>query len=219
MFLYVHVENGFLIGKNEKKLLTFLEKLNFKLSLKYQNKPTHYLGYCFDWETNGTIYLKPKELILKLLKNHDMDSCWDVKTQCNGNLLKALKSVRDPARNTAFQQEIGNINYLAQHTRQYISYKVNSLSRHAAHPTNKHWVALNNLLQYLKVSSSLCFHYHKATCKEHDVIGLANTAYANKKMERNSITGNLITYCINPVSWLSKKKSLVAQSMTEAEFV
>ncbi|MBW0546707.1 hypothetical protein O181_086422 [Austropuccinia psidii MF-1] len=181
MFLYVHVENGFLIGKNENKLLTFLEKRNFKLSLKYQKKPTHHLGYCLDWETNGTIYLKPQDLISKILKNHDMDRSWDVKTQCNGNLLQAFKSVRDPARDPAFQQEIGNIDYLAQDTRKYISYKVNSLSRHAAHPTNKHWVALNNLLQYVKVSSSLCLHCQKTTFKRHDVIGLADAAYANKK--------------------------------------
>ncbi|MBW0485290.1 hypothetical protein O181_025005 [Austropuccinia psidii MF-1] len=35
LFLHVHVNDGFLIGKNEKYLLIFLEKLSFKLSLKY----------------------------------------------------------------------------------------------------------------------------------------------------------------------------------------
>ncbi|MBW0573595.1 hypothetical protein O181_113310 [Austropuccinia psidii MF-1] len=103
LFLHVYVNDGFLIGKNEKYLLIFLEKLNRKLSLKYQKKPTHHLGYCLDWATNGTIYLSQQDLILQLLRDHDMDGSRDVKTPCNGNLLKELESVGDPVRITAFQ--------------------------------------------------------------------------------------------------------------------
>ncbi|MBW0535667.1 hypothetical protein O181_075382 [Austropuccinia psidii MF-1] len=219
LFLHVHVDDGFIIGKNEKDLLIFLEKLNRKLSLKYQRKPTHHLGYHIDWETDRTVYLSQQDLILQLLRDHDMDGSQDVKTPCNGNLLKELESVRDPVRITAFQQAIGSLNCLAQHTWPDISFTVNALSRHTAHPTDKHWVALKHLLQYLKGSSGLCLHYKKAISKEHDVIGWADADYANDRMDRKSITGNLITFCGNPVSWLSKKQSVVAQSTTEAEFI
>ncbi|MBW0514988.1 hypothetical protein O181_054703 [Austropuccinia psidii MF-1] len=179
LFLHVHVDDGFLIGNNEKDLLIFLEKLNRKLSLKYQKKPTHNLGYCLDWATNGTVYLSQQDLILQFLRDHDMDGSWDVKTPCNGNLLKELESVGDPVRITAFQQEIGSLEYLAQHTRPDISYTVNALSRHIAHPTDKHWVALKHLLRYLKGSSGLFSHYKRTISKEHDVIGWANANYVN----------------------------------------
>ncbi|MBW0481536.1 hypothetical protein O181_021251 [Austropuccinia psidii MF-1] len=105
------------------------------------------------------------------------------------------------------------------HTRPDISYTVNALSRHTAHPTNKHWVALKHLLQYLKGSISLCLHYQKAIFEGHEVIEWGDADYPNDEMERKSITGNLITYCGNPVSWLSKRQSVVAQSTTEAEFM
>ncbi|MBW0543079.1 hypothetical protein O181_082794 [Austropuccinia psidii MF-1] len=108
-----------------------------------------------------------------------MNGSQDVKNPCNVNLLKELESVGDPVRITAFQQAIGSLNYLAQHTRTDISYTVNALSRHTAHPTNKHWVALKHLLRYLKGSSGLCLNYQRTISKDHDVIGWADANYAN----------------------------------------
>ncbi|MBW0461289.1 hypothetical protein O181_001004 [Austropuccinia psidii MF-1] len=74
LFLHVHMDKRFLIGKNKKELLIFLENLNFKLSLKYQKKPTHHPVYRLYWVKNGTVCLSQKDLILQLLGDHDMES-------------------------------------------------------------------------------------------------------------------------------------------------
>ncbi|MBW0473325.1 hypothetical protein O181_013040 [Austropuccinia psidii MF-1] len=50
-------------------------------------------------------------------------------------------------------------------------------------------------------------------------MGCADEDDSNNRVERKSITGNLITYLGNPVSWLRKKQSVVSQSTTEAEFI
>ncbi|MBW0544001.1 hypothetical protein O181_083716 [Austropuccinia psidii MF-1] len=149
-----------------------------------------------------------------------MENSRSVKTPCNSNLLKELEVIGDPISTTSYQQAIGSLNYLAQHTLPDISYTVNALSRYATHPTARHWVALKHLFRYLKGSSGLCLHYtDQDSHSSEGLMGWADADYANDRVERKSITGNLITYLGNPVSWLSKKQSVVAQSTTEAEFI
>ncbi|MBW0548996.1 hypothetical protein O181_088711 [Austropuccinia psidii MF-1] len=149
-----------------------------------------------------------------------MENSRGVKTPCNGNFLKELESIGEVIMLTEYQQAIGTLNYIAQHTRPDISYTVNSLSRYTTHPNNKHWVALKHLLRYLKrtLSLSLCFSQH-CSSDLRGLVGWADSDYANDRIDRKSITGNIITYCGNPISWLSKKQSIVAKSTTEAEFI
>ncbi|MBW0531392.1 hypothetical protein O181_071107 [Austropuccinia psidii MF-1] len=220
LFLHVHVDDGFLIGKQENEILLFLNRLNAVLKLNYQKRPTHHLGYCIDWSSKGTVRLGQQDLISQLLKDHDMENSRNVKTPCNSNLLRELEEIGDPVSITSYQQAIGSLNYLAQHTRPDISFTVNALSRYATQPTARHWVALKHLFRYLKGSSELRLTYTNHDTHSCDgLVGWADADYANDRIDRKSITGNLITFHGNPVSWLSKKQSVVAQSTTEAEFI
>ncbi|MBW0514748.1 hypothetical protein O181_054463 [Austropuccinia psidii MF-1] len=202
IFLHVHVDDGFLIGKSEQEILQFLKLLHAQLKLKYQKNPTQHLGYHLLWLPNGSVQLSQRDLIFRLLSDTDMENSRVVKSPCNDNLLKELDTVDEPINTTAFQQDIGSLNYLAQHTHPDILFTVNSLSRYATHPTDKHWVALKHLLRYLKGSLDLCLHY-----------------FNSEKQRGLSVSGDLITYHGNPVSWTSKKQSVVAQSTTKAEFI
>ncbi|MBW0522322.1 hypothetical protein O181_062037 [Austropuccinia psidii MF-1] len=180
LFLHVHVDDGFLIGKWENEILSFLNRLNAILKLKYQKRPTHHLGYCINWLSKGTVHLGQQDLISQLLKDYDMENSRSVKTPCNSNLLKELEVIGDPVSITPYQQAIGSLNYLAQHTRPDISFTVNALSRYATHPTAKHWVALKHLFCYLKGSSGLCLTYTNLDTHSCDgLIGWADADYAN----------------------------------------
>ncbi|MBW0473356.1 hypothetical protein O181_013071 [Austropuccinia psidii MF-1] len=170
------------------------------------------------WLPDGSVQLSQRDLIIRLLSDTDMENSRAVKSPCNDNLLKELDTVDEPINTTAFQRAIGSLNYLAQHTRPDILFTVNSLSRYATHPTDKHWTALKHLLRYLKGSSNLCLHYFNGE-SQGGLVGWADADYANDRSDRKSISGNLITYHGNPVSWTSKKQSVVAQSTTEAEFI
>ncbi|MBW0485289.1 hypothetical protein O181_025004 [Austropuccinia psidii MF-1] len=140
-----------------------------------------------------------------------MDGSQDVKTPCNGNLLKELESVGDPVRITTFQQAIGILNYLAQHTRPDISYTVNALLRHTAHPTNKHWVALKHPLRYPKGSSGLCLHYKRAISEEHDVIGKKQSFVAQLTTEAEFISMNI---CTKQLRWMTYLLQELNQKLT-----
>ncbi|MBW0478165.1 hypothetical protein O181_017880 [Austropuccinia psidii MF-1] len=49
--------------------------------------------------------------------------------------------------------------------------------------------------------------------------GWVDADYTNAKDGRKSITGYIVFAIGNPVCWLSKKQSVVAQSTTEAEYI
>ncbi|MBW0500502.1 hypothetical protein O181_040217 [Austropuccinia psidii MF-1] len=220
LFLHMHVDDGFLIGKEESKIISFLTKLHSKLKLKYQKYPTHHLGYKLDWKNNNTLYLSQQDLIRQLLYNNDMDSSRNVKTPCNGNILKEVDEPGEPIMTTEYQQAIGSLNYLVQHSRPDIMYTVNVLSRFSTRPNLKHWTALKHLMRYLEGTLNLSLVYSKMDHYQlSPLIGWADTDYANDRLEQKSISGNVVSLFGNPISWLSKKQSVVAQSTTEAEFI
>ncbi|MBW0514160.1 hypothetical protein O181_053875 [Austropuccinia psidii MF-1] len=178
MFLHVHVDDGFLIGKSEQELLRFLKELHTVLKLKYQRNPTQHLGYHLNWTPDGNVYLSQHDLIHRLLRDSDMENSQPVKSPCNGNLLKELEAVDEPVDVTGYQQVIGSLNYLAQHTQPDILFTVNSLSRYSTHPSERHWVALKHLLRYLKGTSQLCIYYSRDGY-EKGLVGWADADYAN----------------------------------------
>ncbi|MBW0465600.1 hypothetical protein O181_005315 [Austropuccinia psidii MF-1] len=109
-----------------------------------------------------------------------MENSQGVKTPCNGKFLNELESIGEVIMLTEYQQAIDILNYIAQHTLPHISYTVNSLSRYATHPNNKHWVALKHILHYLKgtLSLSLCYIQH-CSSDLRGLVGWADAEYAH----------------------------------------
>ncbi|MBW0475796.1 hypothetical protein O181_015511 [Austropuccinia psidii MF-1] len=220
LMLHIHVDDCSVTGKSEQEIMTFLTSLNKKLKLKLKKNPTQHLGYTIMWN-KFKIQLSQTDLILKLLEQNDMKECKPVKTPCNGNFLQEINSIKEPIKTTEYQQSIGSLNYLAQHTRPDIMFNVNQLSRFSTTPSTKHWVELKHLLCYLKGTVNVYLKYTKSTPIHltSKLTGWADADYGNARDNRKSISGNLVLFFNNSISWLSKKQSLVAQSTTEAGYI
>ncbi|MBW0470027.1 hypothetical protein O181_009742 [Austropuccinia psidii MF-1] len=218
LILHMHVDDGFLIGKEDSVITTFLKLLSKEFTVKSKIKPTEHLGYKMEWFHDGLIGLSQPDLTKKLIHDHDMSESKSVKTPCNGNLMMEISNEGEPTAITPYQQAIGSLNYLAQHTRPDIMFTVNQLSRYSTKPTGKHWTAIKHLLHYLKGTMMFVLEFNKTTSKT-ILSGWADADYANDKSDRKSISGYAITFFGNPISWWSKKQTVVAQSTTEAEFI
>ncbi|MBW0477039.1 hypothetical protein O181_016754 [Austropuccinia psidii MF-1] len=218
--LHMHVDNGFIIGKHNQEVLTFLSKFGSRLSIKYKKFLTQHLGCKLDWKKNNTLEISQTDLIIKLLHDHDMDDSKGVKTPCNGNLISELDNEGEVIATNNYQKAIGSLNYLAPHIRPDIMFMVNQLSKYSIRPNAKHWTAVKHLLQYLKSTITMTLYYSKKTNEPDKILaGWADADYANSKQDRKSITGYVTTVFGNPISWVTKKQSVVAQSTTEAEFI
>ncbi|MBW0554159.1 hypothetical protein O181_093874, partial [Austropuccinia psidii MF-1] len=190
LMLHMHVDNGFIIGKHNQEIITFLNEFGSSLNIKYKKFPTQHLGYKLDWKKNNMLEISQTNLIIKLLHDHNMNDSKGVKTPCNGNLISELDNEGEVISTNNYQKAIGSLNYLAQHTRPDIMFTVNQLSKYLLKPNAKHWTAVKHLLQYLKNTMMMTLHYPKKTSEPNKILaGWTDANYANSKQDRKSITG------------------------------
>jgi hypothetical protein len=116
------------------------------------------------------------------------------------------------------QQAIGMLTYLALHTRPDIAFTVNVLAQFTSAPSQTHWSLVKHLLCYLKGTSSLVVHFNEGLNVD-ALCGWKDADYAASLVLKKSTSCFVITFFGNPVSWTTKKQSVVAQSTTEAEFI
>ncbi|MBW0533750.1 hypothetical protein O181_073465 [Austropuccinia psidii MF-1] len=188
LILHVHVDDGFIIGKNELLVQDFLSQVSNKIKIKSRRNPTQHLGYMIVWHNNGSLSLCQTDLIRRLLNDNDMIESKGVKTPCNSNLHSEIDDKGEAVAITSFQQAIGSLNYLAQHTRPNIMFTVNQKSRYSVKPTIKHWTMIKHLMRYLKATSNYSLSFTKEKGEETSILeGWANADYANNRTDRKSI--------------------------------
>lgn len=108
--------------------------------------------------------------------------------------------------------------FLVVATRPDIAYAVNQLSQHLASPTQVHLGAAKHIVRYLKGTISYGLTYRAKGSHNWQLTVYSDSAYANSLKQR-STTGCVFLIGNTPVSWVSKKQSITAQSSTEAEYV
>ncbi|MBW0528823.1 hypothetical protein O181_068538 [Austropuccinia psidii MF-1] len=123
-----------------------------------------------------------------------MKECKPVEKQFNGNFIQEIDSTKDPIKITKYQQIIGSLNYLAQHTRPDIMFTVNQLYRFSTTSNTKNWVALKHLLYCSKGTINPHLEYVKSTPIHpiSELTGWADTDYGNACDNRKSISGDVV---------------------------
>ncbi|MBW0557080.1 hypothetical protein O181_096795 [Austropuccinia psidii MF-1] len=206
LILHVHVDDGFIIGKDELLIQNFLSQIRNEIKIKSKRNPTQHLGYMLGWHKDGSLSLGQSDLIKRLLHNNNMSESKGVKTPCNGNFHTEIDNKGEVVAMTSFQQAIGSLNYLAQHAQPDIMFTVNQLLHYSVKPTVKHWTMIKHLMRYLKAKLNYSLLFTKQDTKQVSILeGWADADYANDRMDRKSISGILTLLFGNPISWLSKK--------------
>ncbi|MBW0542892.1 hypothetical protein O181_082607 [Austropuccinia psidii MF-1] len=113
-----------------------------------------------------------------------MNDSRGVKTPCNGNLSDMIEEEAPEFDKHSFQQAIGFLNYLAQHTCPNILFTINQLARCITNPTIIQWRAVKHLLRYIKNTSMLGIMYTKCEETESILQGWADADYANSKKDQ-----------------------------------
>ncbi|GKA90186.1 putative RNA-directed DNA polymerase [Tanacetum coccineum] len=130
--------------------------------------------------------------------------------------LKLDKGENEPSIDASqYHRLIGRLLYL-QATRPDITYYVNVLSQFVADPRNNHLEAANRVLRYLKATPGQGILLSRAgdpvltACCDSDWLGCSFT--------RLSRTGYFLLLGGSPISWKTKKQSVVSRSSAEAEY-
>ncbi|PKI42003.1 hypothetical protein CRG98_037621 [Punica granatum] len=112
---------------------------------------------------------------------------------------------------------IGSIMYAMLCTRPDVSYALSMTSRYQSDPGERHWIAVKNILKYLRRTKEMLLVYGD---KEELVIrGYTDASFQSDKDDSRSQSGYV--FCLNggAVSSKSSKQETVADSSTEAEYI
>ncbi|XP_073224920.1 secreted RxLR effector protein 161-like [Cicer arietinum] len=105
-------------------------------------------------------------------------------------------------------------------TRSDIIYSVRLISRCTEKPRAPHYLASKRILRYIKETSELGLLYPRSSNeREVKLIGYTDVNWCGDKDDRKSTASYVFMMNKTPISWCSKKQSMVALPTCEVEYV
>lgn len=218
MFLAVHVDDGILFGEDEHQMKILLEGLKKNFEITVQENPTQYLGLEIRRVEDG-IFINQARYSKQVLNKYQMNASKPVSTPIAPpkKNLQALVNESSAYSNFPYREVIGSLLYLSCKTRPDLAYAVNYESRSMEKPTSLDISNVKRTLRYLNGHQKDGIFYSSKT-KDCELIAYSDADFAGDLVKSKSTSGYIILYGGGPVSWCSRKQSVVAQSTTEAEY-
>jgi hypothetical protein len=116
-----------------------------------------------------------------------------------------------------YQEKVGTLLYAAISTRPDIAYAVNRLTQKMSAPMVRDARACDRVFRYLAGTRTLGLLFGRRRDEGVAVDAYADSDWASDRVDRKSVTGWIARINGDPVSWASKKQSVVSQSTCEAE--
>ncbi|KAK8574342.1 hypothetical protein V6N13_016142 [Hibiscus sabdariffa] len=163
-----------------------------------------------------------------------LSSCFSMKYLGEAAYILGVKIYRDRSRrllgNASFNATrkrtnesnpyalaIGSIMYAMICTRSDLSYALSMTSRYLANPGEGHWIAVKNILKYLRRTKDVFLVYGGE--EELGIKGYINASFQTDKDDSRSQSG--FEFCLNKdiVSYKSSKQDTIVDSKKKAEYV
>ena len=225
VFLALHVDDISIFGDDEALITSIKEKLSAHFKMKDLGIMKRFLGLDISTDGNGDISVSQKRYLQKVLHRFGMESCKPAATPFPSHAQHLHKrdydlGHPDPEGDQSLYHEIvDSLNHTAVWTRRDIAHSISKLSQFLHDPSIVHVNTAKHLLRYIKGTVDLHLKYSGRSNQSPRLDGYADADYANDEDNRKSISG----FCYflfndsSPVSYSSKKQSLVALSTMEAE--
>jgi hypothetical protein len=170
------------------------------------------------------VHQKPGEITLcqeayakKILQSCAMEDCNPTQIPMEPRLKLSKRSKAPAVDATEYRSVIGSLRYL-MNTRPDLAYSVGIVSRYMEAPTTEHWAEVKHILRYIKGTTNYGVVYLKKKGKV-KILGYSDSDMAGDVNDRKSTSGVAYFFGESPVSWLSQKQKIVAQSSCEAEYI
>ena len=225
VFLVLYVDDILLIGNDIPTLQKVKMWLGNCFSMKDLGEAAYILGIkIYRDRSRRIISLSQGAYIDKVLKRFSMENSKRgflpmshgiklSKTQC-----PASKEERERMSRIPYASAIGSIMYAMLCTRPDVAYALSITSRYQSDPGESHWIAVKNILKYLRRTKDVVLTYGG---QEGDLVvnGYTDASFQSDSDDFRSQSGYV--FCLNggAVSWKSSKQATVADSTTEAEYI
>ncbi|GJS46569.1 putative ribonuclease H-like domain-containing protein [Tanacetum coccineum] len=215
LLVQVYVDD-IIFGSTKKELCFAFEKLmHEKFQMSSMGELTFFLGLQVKQKKDG-IFISQDKYIDEILKKFRFI---DVKTASTlMDTQKPLLKDEDGEEVDVhmYRSMIGSLMYLTS-SRPDIMFAVCACARYQVNPKVSHLYAVKRIFRYLKGQPKLGLWYPKDS--PFDLVAYTDSDYAGASLDRKSTTGGYQFLGCRLISWQCKKQTVVANFITEAEYV
>ncbi|KAJ0580529.1 putative RNA-directed DNA polymerase [Helianthus annuus] len=210
----IYVDDVIIVGNNQRQINITKSVLDKEFSIKDLGPLKYFLGIEVTRTGEGLV-LTQRKYVLDILAECGLLGCRPSLFPMEQNLKLDMCEDAERVDANQYRRLVGKLLYL-QATRPDITHSVNVLSQFVTDPREPHQEAALRVLRYLKTTPGQGILLPKAgdlelsTYCDSDWLGCPYT--------RRSRTGYLLLLGGAPISWKSKKQSVVSRSSAEAEY-
>ncbi|GKA73001.1 putative ribonuclease H-like domain-containing protein [Tanacetum coccineum] len=215
LLVQVYVDDIF-FGSTNKELCTGFEKLmKEKFQMSSMGELTFFLGLQVQQRKDG-IFISQDKYVDEILKKFNYTDVKSASTPVD--LEKPLVKDGDATDVDVhlYRSMIGSLMYLTT-SRPDIMFAVCACARFQVTPKTSHLTAVKRIFKYLKGKPTLGLWYSRDSPFE--LVAYTDSDYAGATQDRKSTTGGCQFLGNRLISWQCKKQTVVATSITEAEYV
>jgi len=216
--ILVYVDDLLIVASNLNRINDIKIIMKERFRMKDLGELSMFVGMEIDIKREQQkILITQNRYAERILKEFNMSESKVSTTPMESN--SKLKDAASVNENELFDCEyrklVGSLLYLSTHTRPDIAEAVGCLSRNLERPTKEHWDAGMKVLRYLKGTINYGINFQGKNMK---LEGYSDASWASTP-DMKSISGYVFMFNNAPISWRSKKQTVVALSSTESEYV
>lgn len=214
----VYVDDLILVSDTEEEMQKVKNDLAAQFKMKDMGQLHYCLGINIEQKKNGVLLMHQRRYILDLLKRYSLMDANPVSTPADVNVkLEKEDGFSNSVDTKLYQSMVGSLLYAALATRPDIAQAVGAVAKYCARPSEAHLTAVKRIFRYLKGTVDLGLKFKSQ--RNLSPVGYSDADWAGDRDDRHSTSGNLFLMASSPISWMSKKQSVVALSSAEAEYI
>ena len=225
LFLAIYVDDLLLFGANESQINTLKKELSHRFRMTDLGDVSHYLGMEIRRDREkGTLMLLQTAYLKVVLERFGMAECNPSTTPMDSGLpntiMPSSSDYQAPSKTVLwYSSAVGSLMYAMTMTRPDIAFALSIVSRYCNNPDSTHVAAVTRILRYIKGTLYDGIIFCGDPDAELDLTGFTDADYGSAKEDRKSTSGWLFCLGGGPISWSSKRQSVVALSSCEAEYI
>ncbi|KAK8505509.1 hypothetical protein V6N12_075851 [Hibiscus sabdariffa] len=223
-FLILYVDDILIIGNDIPTLQSIKAWLSSCFSMKDLGEATYILGVkIYRDRSRRLLGLSQSTYIDKVLKRFSMEESkkgflpMRHGISLSKEMCPSTSQERERMSQVPYASAIGSIMYAMICTRPDLSYALSMTSRYQSNPGESHWVAVKNILKYLRRTKDVFLIYRGE--EQLSIKGYTDASFQTDKDDSRSQSGFVFYLNGGAVSWNSSKQDTVADSTTEAEYI
>lgn len=221
MYISIHVDDLIVVATDTSMIDVFEKYLNKFIVLKDLGNLHYYLGIQFERDDDGIFSLHQQRYIDRKLKEFNLidsrSSNVPVDTGYQNNRQETQENM---VNQEVYRKAIGSLLYLATNSRPDIAVGTSILARHVSDPKQADWNEVKRIFRYLIHTKDKRLRLGTPGEKQaYQLIGYADADWGGDVHDRKSNTGYCFKYLGAPISWTSRKQTMVTLSSTEAEYI